>query len=397
MDEKVEAMPVESRIDFDLPETDRRQPKYTRVKDHFLRELKANRLRPGQSLPTEVELANALEVARGTVRQALGELEREGVVERIRGKGTFISKSVRHGSKRRLSAFALVVQVTGGGQYPAIQRGFENAAGEAHNQVIVAGTDNDVLKQGNVLFQLLDKEVAGVAIAPATTTATPAYQIHPLQRHGIPVVFLHRRVEGVRAPLLSIPFHEVGHTVGRAFLEQGHRRVALFTGVQSDKASQAYESALRETMRAGGGDLPEGFTSHWQWPDMTVEGRSRKVRKELEQLLSGPDRPTGIMATFDTTAEVIYLLLGRMGVQVPEDISLIGFGGKNRQGAILHELTSVVVDGAWVGHQAGELLVEMRDGRRPLDDHEEIVIPISMSEGRTLGPVPKTVLSLSSS
>jgi DNA-binding LacI/PurR family transcriptional regulator len=396
MSKGTEKTAVESVVGFDPPEGGWKQPKYARLKEHFMRELEASRLRPGQPLPSEVELAGAFKLARGTVRQALKELENEGVVERVRGKGTFISKSARHGSKRRLSAFALVVQVTGGGQYPAIQRGYEDAAGEAHSQVIVASTDNDVLKQGNVVLQLLDKEVAGVAITPATTTATPAYQIHPLQRHGIPVVLLHRRVEGVRAPLLSIPFHEIGHMVGGAFLEQGHRRVALFTGPQSDTASQAYTSALRETMRAGGGDLPESFISHWNWPDMTVEERSRKVRKELEQLLSDPDRPTGIMATFDTTAELIYLLLGRMGVRIPEDVSLIGFGGKNRRGAILHELTSVVVDGAWVGRQAGELLVEMRDGRRPLDDHEEIVIPISMSEGRTLGPVPQTTLSFSS-
>jgi DNA-binding LacI/PurR family transcriptional regulator len=172
--------------------------------------------------------------------------------------------------------------------------------------------------------------------------------------------------------------------------------VAIFSGYQSDVATQAYISALRETMRAGGGDLPEDFAFYRHWDGLAVEERNKKIRKTLEQLLSGPDRPTGIMATFDTEAELIYLLLGRMGVRVPEDISLIGFGGKNRQGAILHELTSVVVDGAWVGHRAGELLMEMRDGRRPLDDHKEIVIPISMSEGRTLGPVPQTTLSFSS-
>jgi DNA-binding LacI/PurR family transcriptional regulator len=381
-------------MDVDLSVGDRKRPKYERLKEHFMRELRTRRLKPGQLLPTEVALANTLKFARGTVRQALKELEKEGVVERVRGKGTFVSKNVNHKLKRRLSAFALVVQVTGGGQYPAIQRGFEDAAGKVHNQVIVAGTDNDVLKQGNVLFQLLHKEVAGVAIAPATLTATPAYQILPLQRHGIPVVLLHRGVEGVRAPLLAIPFNEVGHMAGRAFLEQGHRRVALFSGVQSDRAAQTYTSALRETMRAGGGDLPEDFTFYID--SSKIKEIEKIIRKPLERMLSAPDRPTGIMASFDTTAEVLYLLLGRMGVRVPEDISLIGFGGKNRQGAILHELTSVVIDGAWVGCQAGKLLQQMQDGRRPLNDHEEIVIPISMSEGRTLGPVPQTTLSLSS-
>ena len=144
-------------MDVDLSVGGRRRPKYERLKEHFLRELKAHRLEPGQLLPTEVDLANTLKFARSTVRQALKELEKEGVVERVRGKGTFISKSVRRGSKRRLSTFALVVQSTGGGQYPAILQGFEEAADKVHNQVIIAGTNEDVARQGNVLFQLLDK------------------------------------------------------------------------------------------------------------------------------------------------------------------------------------------------------------------------------------------------
>jgi DNA-binding LacI/PurR family transcriptional regulator len=315
------------------------------------------------------------------------------LVDRIRGKGTFISKDVYRRLKQHLSAFALVTHETEPGHYPALLQGFEEAADKVHNQVIIAGTNEDVSRQGNVLFQLLDKEVAGVAIAPVSTPATPAYQVLPLQRHGIPVVFLHRGVESIWAPLLSIPFHEVGHMVGRAFLQQGHRRVALFSGSKSAVSSQAFTSALRETMRAGGGDLPEDFTFYWEGTE--IKEMEKAVWKPLQRMLSAPDRPTGIMASYDTMGELLYLALGQMGLRVPEDISLISFGGKDRQGAIVHLLTSVVIDGAWVGRRAGELLVEMRDGRRPLDDHEEIVIPISMSEGRTLGPAPQSVLSFS--
>ena len=368
----------------------RTQPKYERLKQFVLGELQAGRLKPGESLPTEIELARSLGVARNTVRQALGELDQEGIIRRIRGKGTFVRQEPRPTglTARRLNVFGLVLPETQTGQYPAMLSGFEAAAKAAHNQVIVSSTDNDIDRQGNVLLQLLEKDVAGVAIVPSSTP-TPAYQVLPLRQRGIPVVFCHRRVDGIRAPLLVLPHREVGRRVGEALVNRGHRRAALFS-VRLGPMTLAYEAGLREAMRAGGGNLPGQFVYHGD-PDLqspNVLLQEEAVSRALEAMFAAPDRPTGIMASFDTLAEMIYLLLDRMKLRVPEDVSLVGFGGKARRGALTQRLTSVVIDGEDLGRRAGELLSQMQDGRRPLDDNDEIVMPLDLSDGKTLGPAP---------
>ena len=91
------------------------------------------------------------------------------------------------------------------------------------------------------------------------------------------------------------------------------------------------------------------------------------------------------MASFDSLAEVIYLLLGGMGCRVPEDVSLVGFGGERRRGAVAQRLVSVTVDEEAVGRRAAELLHQMRDGERPLDGNDEISVPLGLSDGTTLG------------
>ena len=65
---------------------DRTQPKYARVKSYLLRELTEGRLRPGEVLPPELRLAESLQVARTTVRQALAELEQDGLIRRVQGE-----------------------------------------------------------------------------------------------------------------------------------------------------------------------------------------------------------------------------------------------------------------------------------------------------------------------
>lgn len=62
-------------------------PLYYQIKERLLEELPA----PGEQLPTEHDLTARFGVSRMTVVQALRELEQEGVINRIQGKGTFVA------------------------------------------------------------------------------------------------------------------------------------------------------------------------------------------------------------------------------------------------------------------------------------------------------------------
>ncbi|UKY54171.1 GntR family transcriptional regulator [Streptomyces inhibens] len=66
-------------------------PFYHQLKQILLGEIERRKLQPGDRLPGDHELCRTYEVSRTVVRQALNELESEGVIERIKGRGTFIS------------------------------------------------------------------------------------------------------------------------------------------------------------------------------------------------------------------------------------------------------------------------------------------------------------------
>ncbi len=223
------------------------KPKYERLRQFIVEEVLAGRLKPGDMLPTEQQLAGSYDVARSTVRQALAALERDGLIQRIQGKGTFIHDEAPVQVRHDLDVFALVLPETQSGFYPSLQRSFDEAAGLVHHQILVCQSNNNLDRQGNVILQLIDKEVAGVAIVPVTAPATPVYQIRQIQKAGIPVVFCHRRVEGIRAPLLAIPFREVGRLAGQALVERGHRRVAFFA-LHRSEPSVGYLEGLYDVL-----------------------------------------------------------------------------------------------------------------------------------------------------
>jgi len=74
-------------------------PAYQRIQGAIRKVIDTGGLRPGDAVPSERELARIHEVSLMTARHALATLEQEGVVERRRGVGTFVSTPKIHFNK----------------------------------------------------------------------------------------------------------------------------------------------------------------------------------------------------------------------------------------------------------------------------------------------------------
>ncbi len=74
-------------------------PVYKRIQDTIRIRIESSELQPGDSVPSERELARAHQVSLMTARHALAGLEREGLVERRRGSGTFVASPKIHFNK----------------------------------------------------------------------------------------------------------------------------------------------------------------------------------------------------------------------------------------------------------------------------------------------------------
>jgi GntR family transcriptional regulator len=67
-------------------------PRYFQLKELLRQEIESGRWQPGQQIPPEMELCEAFGISRTVVRQALRELEFDGLLYREQGRGTFVAK-----------------------------------------------------------------------------------------------------------------------------------------------------------------------------------------------------------------------------------------------------------------------------------------------------------------
>jgi DNA-binding LacI/PurR family transcriptional regulator len=342
---------------------------------------------PGTALPKERELAATLGVSAGTLRQALQELEADGLIRRVRGQGTFATTPNERSSHVRSNLLTLIVPQVREGLYPSLIHGFEQAVAGTGYQITVGNSCNELARQEEILRQAVDNRVAGVAIVPTTFPPTPPAQLLALQEHGVPLVFCHRALEGVTAPLVTWSGCEVGRLAARMLFAQGHRRVATVVAFR-DPMVIAVSGAIRKTLEELGGE-PSAYTVCYHGERLPGLQAREAIREVLVALLRRADRPTAIHCANLADAEQVFLLAGEMGLSIPEDLSLIYFGDSRPSSALAQRLTCVAVDAQAIGLRAGGLLREMCSGQGVPAAGRRIEIPLTLLPGETV-KAPRT-------
>lgn len=96
-------MELSYQINPDLP-----VPMYRQLVDAISAAIHKGELSDGQQLPTVQELSSMLDVARGTAKRIYDELERLGLVEKVQGRGTFVSYRIQETGSRKERAMVAI-------------------------------------------------------------------------------------------------------------------------------------------------------------------------------------------------------------------------------------------------------------------------------------------------
>lgn len=104
-------VPITSMMRQSSVESPTFSPLYRQIKGLILQSLDNGEWRPGESIPSEIELAQRFGVSQGTVRKAIDEMAADNLLVRRQGKGTFVAS---HADPRAFFRFLRLVPLAGG-------------------------------------------------------------------------------------------------------------------------------------------------------------------------------------------------------------------------------------------------------------------------------------------
>lgn len=328
-------------------------PKYYQLKEYLKDAIRRGEIVPGARLPSENSLVQQFGISRHTVRQAVGELENEGLVYREQGRGTFCA----HPEKVRAGKIAVVTTYISDYIFPAMIGGIEEVTSGAGYSIILANTNNDKAKEAQCLEVLLKDDAVGVLIEPTKSARenvnSPYYR--ELERRGIPYLMLNAVYPELDPAYVIMDDEAGGYVITNYVLQLGHRVVAgIFKA--DDRQGVGRQAGFARALGEFG--LQPDALGNYE-----TEERDFYPYQFARRVLQRPGRPSCIVCYNDQIALQVLQGIRDEGLRVPEDVSLVGYDDSSLAVASEVKLTTVRHPKAEMGRQAARLLLGMLAGR----------------------------------
>ncbi|WP_334183725.1 LacI family DNA-binding transcriptional regulator [Novosphingobium sp.] len=159
----------------------------------------------------------------------------------------------------------------------------------------------------------------------------------------------------------------------------GHRRIGFVQGPLSHSASARREEGFRAAMAAAGLAVDETCV-------MRGDFTSRSGMELGEHLLALSDRPTAVFAANDDMALGVLITAMKLGIAVPENLSVCGFDDAPSSRAAWPQLTTVRQPKAEMATAAVDILVDPEFRRKAGGEGSHLMLPHEMVVRGSTGP-----------
>lgn len=356
-----------------------RESKTRQIKDCLLREMTEHRIPIGAQLPSESKLMAEFCVSRTTVRQALAELTSEGFIAKQQGRGTFrIAPAERRQRGERSMLVGVWFNWPSGPLYGPMLDGIRSELVHwGYHAVLEGGLESGAERQG--IRSLVRKGLDGFIVSPSSDPSDSHEPIIEILRRQVPLVLIDKRLPGCEADLVSTNSRLGAEQLVSHLVDLGHRRIA-FVGTANVPTVEERLQGYRMTLQK------HGQTVDPAWVKVSPEVYADHGRKAAEELLSLPatNRPTAVFGANDPIAETAAKVARGMGLEVPGDLSVVGF---DDAGFNLGEglwLTTYAQPKYRIGQQAAQLL--MRRIQNPGPSIETVLLEGELVLRRSTAP-----------
>lgn len=263
--------------------------------------------------------------------------------------------------------------------YSSIILGVEEIARNNDYQVLLCNSFQDASLEDKYIQAMFEKQVRGLVIS---SISSDKKQLKHFIDMGLNVVALDQKTDMADVCEVDFDYRKGGYMAARHLIDKGHRRIAYVTapldrpsriGICDGYLSAMKEAGLAPLVQEGGGEPYSGTYEFENGKELT----RKLLRREGE-------KPTAVFACNDMTAFGVVSELSAHGLNVPDDMSVMGFDGIEFGQMLTPPLTTILQPTYEMGRLACGMLLDMLQGTKPAAG--VMLQPKLLERGSVAGP-----------
>lgn len=322
-------------------------------------------------------IAEALGVSAMTVSRALNDRDNvdEKTKERIRKKAKSMGYTPNRVAKslvsRKTHTIGVVIPEITHAFFPEVVRGIEEVAYHSDYQLFLTNANEQYEREKEAIETLRAQRVDGLLVSSSLTREDYSFY-ESIIKGGAKVVFFDRCIENIGASCVSVNDRESSQKITEHLIEKhGYSKIAHLSGPQKVSIGKERLQGYKDALNAHNLVISE----NWIVQAGFKEDTGYEAMLRLIQQADG-DLPEAIVAVNDPTAIGAIKALKEHGLQIPNDIAIVGFTDDIRSPLLDPPLTTVHQPAYKMGEEAAKRLIQTIEEEDT--EVEKIEVPTSL-------------------
>lgn len=328
---------------------------------------------------TLLDIANAAGVSSATVSRVINNLPtvkgetRDSVLSVIKKLNYVPNAVARSLSRNETNTIGVVVPDILNPFFGKIVRGISSIMHSMDYNITMCDTEENIMNEDSSLKMLRKQQIRGLIITPTIDQEkTSGFKLVEIEQSGIPVVIVDRDVNFSNFDGVFLDNVKAGMEATQAFIDAGHRKIAVIMGPTDSKAGMERTYGFRNAMETNGIDVDiryifNGFYNMESGYEMT------------KKILALDDPPTAIFIGSSMLAQACINALLENSIRIPQDMAVIGFDEMSYTDPFGINISYIERSVREMGETAAKLLIErIQSPMQETHVRKRVILPIKL-------------------
>jgi len=292
-------------------------PRYYQLKEVLKKEMAGGKFLPGSRFLSDRKLMQKYKLSLMTIRQAVSELVKEGLVYREQGKGTYVREFNRSRELPQVKDIGLLFSDISNPFFFEVVKQIESFAKRTGYHTVVSITTGSLSDLKRSISLLTEKGIAALIVGPIYGGEKLSY-ISSFRKDHLPIVIFDC-LEPTDLDYITTDRAKGSYEAVNYLIKLGHKKIA-YAGTSESPGIWSKLTGFKKALLDNNISLDN---------NMIIESRGTETAgyRVMKAMLKRKERPSAILAHNDLAAIGMMKAIKQAGLKIPEDFSIIGYDG----------------------------------------------------------------------